>query len=58
MMKEYTEEKREKGFVYWLFCVKPILTLIHPSTIKVVMKSLAPKAKKGAGVSFMLPWIG
>jgi hypothetical protein len=44
--------KREKGFVYWLFCVKPILTLVHPSTIKVVMKSLAPKPKKGAGVSF------
>ncbi|CAC5419296.1 CYP4B1 [Mytilus coruscus] len=58
MCKEYVEEKRCKAFVYWLFVIRPLLTLTHPDTIKVVMKSTAPKSRQGAGISFMLPWIG
>ncbi|VDI55369.1 cytochrome P450, family 4, subfamily B, polypeptide 1 [Mytilus galloprovincialis] len=58
MYKEYVEDKRCKAFVYWLFVVRPLLTLTHPDTIKVVMKSTSPKSRKGAGIAFMLPWIG
>jgi hypothetical protein len=58
MHKEYVEKQHAKGFSFWLFMVRPIVHLTHPDTIKIVMKSSAPKAKSGAGYLFMIPWIG
>lgn len=58
MHKEYVEKKHARCYSLWLFMIRPIVHLTHPDTIKVVMRSSAPKAKSGAGYLFMLPWIG
>ncbi|XP_071181033.1 cytochrome P450 4A4-like isoform X2 [Mytilus edulis] len=56
--EEYVEKQNAKAYTFWLFINRPILQLTHPDTIKVLMKSNAPKAKSGAGYLFVLPWLG
>ena len=58
MHEEYVVKRHSKSYSFWIFTVQPIVFLTHPDTIKVVMKSNAPKAKSGAGYRFMIPWIG
>ncbi|VDI49071.1 Hypothetical predicted protein, partial [Mytilus galloprovincialis] len=58
MHKKYVENLHTKGYSFWVFTVQPVVFLTHPDTIKVIMKSNAPKAKGNIGYSFMIPWIG
>jgi hypothetical protein len=56
-MQPFVEE-HGRCYVFWLGFMRPVLTLVHPDTAKVILRSLEPKAKGGAGYEFLLPWLG
>ncbi|XP_013084721.2 cytochrome P450 4F6-like isoform X2 [Biomphalaria glabrata] len=44
---------------FWLGPFQPNITVFHPDTVKLILKSSAPKARGLGGVyQFALPWIG
>ncbi|XP_063396171.1 cytochrome P450 4B1-like [Mytilus trossulus] len=57
-MHEECIGKGDKLYVFWLFRFQPIIILAHPDTIKVVMRSNAPKTTIGPGYPFLVPWLG
>ena len=47
-----------KTYVWWLGPFRCTLVVIHPDTVKVLLRSTQPKAGGGGGYDFLKPWIG
>ena len=58
MHKEFIQKGHNKLYVFWLFRFQPVVILSHPDTIKMVMRTNAPKTIFGPGYPFLIPWLG
>ncbi|KAK6184296.1 hypothetical protein SNE40_006795 [Patella caerulea] len=47
-----------KAIFYWLGPQRPVLITVNPETVKVILKSTAPKSKGAGGYNLLLPWLG
>ncbi|KAK6189675.1 hypothetical protein SNE40_001678 [Patella caerulea] len=47
-----------KVILYWFGPYRPVLATVHPETVKVILKSTAPKSKGLVGYSLVVPWLG
>ena len=51
--------KYPKLYTLWIGPARPSLTVCHPDTCKVVLKSTLPKPVSGmGGYTFLTPWLG
>lgn len=52
-------EMYNRKFVFWSGSMRPVITLVHPETVKSILKSTEPKTTAlGAGYKLIEEWIG
>ena len=52
-------QKHVYAFVVWYTWMRPCLTVVHPDTVKEVLRTTEPKPVSQFGVyRLLLPWIG
>ncbi|XP_041377345.1 cytochrome P450 4A24-like [Gigantopelta aegis] len=47
-----------KFFLWWLGPVRACVGVVHPDTVRHILKTSLPKCKSGAGYDLLKPWIG
>ncbi|XP_064599936.1 cytochrome P450 4A24-like [Liolophura sinensis] len=52
-------QKYNRKFVFWSSSLRPVITVVHPETVKNILKSTEPKTTAlGAGYKLIEDWIG
>ena len=58
LLGEVTKNTRTKLIGIWIGCLFPIINAVHPDTIKILLKSSAPKPMTITGYKGVIPWLG
>ncbi|KAK3084660.1 hypothetical protein FSP39_017089 [Pinctada imbricata] len=60
VVKKFIDEQRPKTYQGWVLFLYPNITVCHPDTARILLKSSEPKTKYHAGGAYrmIMPWLG
>lgn len=58
-MKDVAQRHGNRAVAFWFGPFRPNVLVVHPDTIKLILKTTEPKAlKDSGGYAMVVPWLG
>ena len=57
-MLEYTRQYGSRVYKFWFGPFRPMVRLVHPDTVKLILRTAEPKEMSNGAYSHAMPWLG